>query len=80
MKLKCVFKENVECPVRTTLRKSLKHKKDIDKYLKPLGDAELMKIFAPIFDKMESVIANEFGLLHNYCRVCPLRRKDLENG
>ena len=70
---KCVFNPAKNCPVRKEIRASLDAKAEIDKYIKPLGDKGLMKIYAPIFDKLEKMMVNEFGILHNYCAVCPYK-------
>lgn len=66
----CVFDETIECPVRKTFREIMKNEKTLEKYLKPLGDTELLKMYAPIFEKLTSMLSNEFGILYNYCQIC----------
>lgn len=68
----CVFLPDTHCPVRACMKTYLDTKKQIDKYIKPVGDKETMKIFAPIFNRMEEVLSSEFGFLHNYCNTCPI--------
>lgn len=70
--LNCMFSSERVCPVRKEMRGSLDVKKQIDKYIKPLGDKELLKLYGPILDKIQKMMVNEFGVLHNYCKVCPL--------
>jgi len=71
-KLKCVWNEGLECPIRKAFSRP-SERRDIDKYVKPLEEAELMKMFTPIFDKMKDTMHNEFGILHYYCQICPLK-------
>jgi len=71
-KLACVFYPDRECPVRKTFSKAIETKSKLDKIMKPLGDKELLTQVMPILNKLESVLANEFDVLHNYCLVCPL--------
>ncbi len=68
----CIFLPDIPCPVRASIKKQLDISKQIKKYIKPVGDAELQKIFSPIFDRMEEVLSSEFGFLHNYCNTCPI--------
>lgn len=75
----CMFNSERECPVRKEMRESLDTEKQIAKYVKPLGDKELLKQFSPIFDKMQKMLFNEFGVLHNYCRSCPLLFRDIKD-
>ena len=70
---KCVFNAEKNCPVRKEIHTSLNAKKEIDKYIKPMGDVELLKMYAPIIDKLQQMLVNEFGILHNYCSTCPLK-------
>lgn len=75
----CVFDGKlppVECPVRKEMKASLVTKETLSKYIAPLGDKELMKIYAPLIDKLEQSFQNEFSLLHFYCAVCPHRGKE----
>ena len=69
-KFKCVFNPAKNCPVRKEIRISLDAKTEINKYIKPMGDKELLKIYSPIIDKLQQMLVNEFGILHNYCAVC----------
>jgi len=71
-KTNCVFLPDTACPVRASMKAHININKQIKKYIKPVGDAELQKMFAPIFDKMEDLLQSEFGFLHNYCAVCPI--------
>ena len=68
---KCVFDSSKTCPVRKEMHTSLNAKTEISKYIKPMGDVELLKMYAPIIDKLQQMLVNEFGILHNYCSVCP---------
>ncbi len=68
----CVFLSDTPCPVRASMKAQLDISKQIKKYIKPVGDAELQKMFAPIFDEMKDLLQSEFGFLHNYCNTCPV--------
>ena len=73
----CVFNGKlppIKCPVRKEIKASLDIKKSLSKHILPLGDKEVMKIYAPLIDKLEQSFHSEFGLLHFYCAVCPLLR------
>jgi hypothetical protein len=54
------------------MKKRLDIQKQLSKYIKPEGDQELMKMYAPMFEKLEELLASEYGFLHNYCAVCPI--------
>ena len=68
--VKCVFNAKRECPVRKEMRSKLDAKQQLSKYVKPLGDEELMKIYAPLIEKIQQSFQNEFSLLHFYCQYC----------
>lgn len=70
MSVKCVFDPEKKCPVRKAIQESITTKNDVNKIIKPVGGEELLKMFAPILDKMERTMHSEFGLLHYYCAVC----------
>jgi len=71
-KLSCVFYSDKDCPVRKTFAETIRKKKELDKIIKPLGGTELLTEFMPILDKLQSLLADEFGVLYNYCYCCPL--------
>ena len=76
--IKCVYDSNIECPVRKEIGSKLDVKDQFSKYIKPMGDEELLKIFSPLIEKLEQSFQNEFSFLHFYCRYCPHRwRPDL---
>lgn len=75
MKINCIFKPEIECPVRKEIKAKMERKMKLDKVIKPLGDTELMKMYMPIFDKMGEMLYDEFGALSKFCICCPLIRE-----
>jgi len=69
--MSCVYNPKKKCPVRAEMKKTLSDRKTIDKIIKPVADSEMMKMFLPILEHMKETMMSEFGLLHNYCAVCP---------
>lgn len=74
--INCLFYSEKECPVRKEMRSTLDAKDQFTKYVKPMGDEELMKIFTPMIKKLEQAFQSEFSLLHFYCAQCPIKFKE----
>ena len=74
----CVYDPNRECPVRKEIGSKLDAKDQVSKYVKPLGDEELMKIYAPLIEKLQQAFQSELGILHFYCAQCPIRFKEMK--
>jgi len=69
--VKCVFNEKVVCPVREDMLKSKDLKKEVQKYIQPLGDKQVLQVFMPILDKLqEAQTGSEYKILHFYCALC----------
>ena len=75
--INCLFYSEKECPVRKEMRSTLHAKDQISKYVKPMGDEELLKIFTPLIEKLEQSFQSEFGILHFYCAQCPIKFKGI---
>jgi len=69
----CVFELVKECPVRKAMHRKLSGQDLFRKRVEPIGDRELMKIYAPLIDKLQESFQNEFSVLSDYCAVCPIR-------
>ena len=78
--INCLFYSEKECPVRKEMRSKLDAKDQISKYVKPMGDEELLKIFTPLIEKLEQSFHSEFGILHFYCAQCPIKFKEISKG
>ena len=72
MKINCIFKPEMECPVRKEIKARMEKKKKLDKIIKPLGDKELVKMYMPLLNKMQELTQDELGLLSKFCVCCPL--------
>ena len=70
MKNCCVFDIGKECLVRKLMSNRRKTVNKFEKIIQSTDEAQITKMYAPIFDKMRETFHDEFSQLHYYCAVC----------